>query len=52
MNTDAKSAAQSSADSYPFPRNIAIEIPINAAIEVIASLLWCYASAFSDKLFV
>ena len=40
----AKSAAQSSAGSYPGPPISAIEIPINAASEVSESLRWCQAS--------
>ena len=38
MKKDANKAAQSSAFSYPGPKIKAIEIPINAASEVIASL--------------
>src|ERR1043166_2972511 len=45
MIIDAKSAAQSSADSQPGPPIRAIEIPTNAAAEVIASERWCQASA-------
>ena len=52
MNPEANRAAQSSAVSYPFPKYKAIDIPINAAIDVIASLLWCQASAFNEELFV
>src|SRR5690606_40255800 len=46
------SAAQSSAVSYPFPKIRAMEIPIKAITEVIASLLWCQASALREVLFV
>ena len=52
MNPEAKSAAQSSADSYPFPKIKAIEIPRNAATDVIASLRWCQASALREELLV
>ena len=52
MKTAANNAAQSSADSYPFPKYNAIEIPTNAAMDVMASLLWCQASAFNEELFV
>ena len=47
----AKSAAQSSATSYPFPRSNAIEIPTKAATDVMASLRWCQASARREELF-
>ena len=44
MIPQAKSAAQESALSQPAPPMSATEMPINAAIEVIASVLWCHAS--------
>ena len=52
QKAEANKAAQSSAVSYPLPKIKAIEIPINAIIEVIASLLWCQASAFNEELLV
>ncbi len=38
MSAETKSAAQSSAVSNPSPKTSAMEIPIKAATEVIASL--------------
>jgi hypothetical protein len=52
MRIEANKAAQSSAVSYPLLKIKAIEMPINVMMEVMASLLWCQASAFSEELFV
>ena len=45
ITPEARSAAQSSADSQPGPPISATEMPTKAAAEVIASERWCQASA-------
>jgi hypothetical protein len=50
MTAAATKAAQSSADSQPGPPQSATAMPMKAAAEVMASLRWCHASAFTAVL--
>src|SRR5680860_601931 len=52
MNPAAIRAAKSSAISNPSPPIRAMEIPIKAAMEVLASLLWWKASALTAELLI